>query len=157
MQAQIPRIRPMQIPVIQLAICLTIIQVIETYLFSDFEFLIWLFILIVLDTATGMILAWREKSFSSFGFSKVIVKVLLYGIALVVINVLQNFRIGGEHVPVFDWIDYFVLTAMVLREAISIFENIARIQSDLLPAWILVHLKAVENKIEHAADPDRPE
>ena len=156
MQAQIPYIRPMHIPHLKIAGFFTIIHLVETYLFSDFEFLIWLFILVVLDTVTGMVLAWREKGFSSFGFGKVIVKVLLYCIALVVVNVLQNFTIDGRPVAVFDWIDYFLLTAMVLREAISIFENIAHIQPGLLPGWILVHLKAVENKIEHAADPDRP-
>ncbi len=149
--SEIPRIKPMNLYIIHLAIFLTFLKIIETYLFSDYEYLIWLFILICLDTLTGIIYAWREKNFSSFGFSKVIVKVLLYAVALVVVNVLQNFKIGGQPVAVFDWIDYFLLTAMVLREAISIFENITRIRPDLLPAWILAGLKSFEKNIEQKA------
>ena len=146
----------MNIPHIQIALFATAIKLIQTYLFSDFEFLIWLFILIVLDTATGMLHAWKQKSFSSFGFSKVIVKVVLYVVALIVVNVLQNFKIGGEHVPVFDWIDYFLCTAMILREAISIFENIARIMPGLLPRWVLSHLKAFETSLDQKAAKHAP-
>ena len=147
----IPRIKPMNIQILYISIFLTFTQIIETYLFSDFEFLIWLFILICLDTLTGMIYSWREKTFSSFGFSKVIIKVILYAIALIVVNVLQNFKIGGVEIAVFDWIDYFLLTAMVLREAISIFENIARIEPALLPKWIVAHLKAFDTNLNQKA------
>lgn len=147
----IPRIKPMNLQLIYISIFLTFTKIIETYLFSDYEFLIWLFILICLDTLTGMIYAWKEKTFSSFGFSKVIIKVLLYAIALIVVNVLQKFTIGGSHVPVFDWIDYFLLTAMILREAISIFENIARIEPTLLPKWIVTHLKAFQTNLDQKA------
>ena len=103
-----------------------------------------------------MLYYWKNKSFSSFGFSAVIVKIILYCAALIVVNVLQNFTIAGQSVEVFGWLNYLVLTALVLREAISVIENIAKIDPRILPKWILSHLKAIETSLEKKADAQNP-
>lgn len=138
-----------------LSIFTTLMQVVEKYLFNDWEYLRWLVVLVAIDTLLGITYAWKTNQFSSYGFSKVIVKMLLYGCCLVVINVLTRFTIAGETPALMadlaSWFAYFLLTVLMLREAISVFENIAKIEPRFLPTWVLVRLKAFENQLTEKA------
>lgn len=130
----------------------TALKVIETYVFRDWEYLKWILVLVVVDTVLGAVAAWRSRAFSSRGFSSFIPKAAIYGGVLVVTNVLQHFTIGGQHVEAFDWLAHLILVGIILRESISVLENAAKIDSRILPSWILRSLKNVETKIgEHAA------
>jgi phage-related holin len=123
-----------------------IIKFIETYVYNDWSFLISLFILIALDTATGLIKAVVMKNFQSAKIGKIAVKITLYGIALICIHVLTNFTVNGEHPPLIGWFDDFAFSLLMLREGVSVLENIAIIKPDLLPKKLLTYLKEFDNE-----------
>lgn len=113
----------------------------EKYLFSDWQFLIALFVLILLDTILGIWKNLKTKSLSSRGFAGFFEKMGLYASFLIVTHVLITFTINGKPISVFGWIDSVFYSAIMVREAISILENIGAIKPDLIPAWILAYLK----------------
>lgn len=122
-----------------------VIEFCKVYIYHDVDFLISLFILIVIDTITGVVRSIKQHKFSSFKFGGLFMKLLLYGIVLETINVLIIFKIDGTHPKyILDWIPDFVFTAMMLREATSILENVALIKPDLLPKWILKRFEAFD-------------
>lgn len=136
----------------------TVVQkFIETYIYSDWDFLRALVTLIALDTITGVMKAWLKKQFSSYRLGQIIVKLALYAIALIAVHTLTTFTISGNHPAILDFTDDFMLTAMMVREAVSIFENIAIIKPDLLPRWILKRLESFdENGFEAKDDNSKP-
>lgn len=150
----------MNTQILLFSIFFTVLRIVETYVFRDWEFVKWVIVLLVIDTILGMIHAWRQQNFSSRGFSQIIPKAAIYGAALVVTNVLQYFTIKGVHVEAFDWLAHLILVGIILREAISVLENCAKIDNRILPAWILRSLKSMEKNMEAKADDapstDRP-
>ncbi len=114
---------------------------VEAYLFHDWSFLISLFILIAIDTITGVMKSVKQNVLSSMKFGRVFIKVLLYCFVLIVVNVLISFKVGGSHPVVFDWLEVFILTALMFREAISVFENVALIYPSLLPKFVMKRLE----------------
>lgn len=116
------------------------------YIFTDWQFLIWLFILIFLDTFTGAWSAIVKKEFGNEGWFKVVKKIILYGICLIVTHDLTSFTVAGKSMLVFSWLDDAIYSTLIIREAISIFEHIAIIAPGIFPAWILERLKKIEFK-----------
>ena len=121
-----------------------IIQIFEKYFFNDWQFLGFLVVLMSIDTITGFIKYWKLKQISSKGFSALFIKFLLYSSVLITGHVLTQFQINGNQNIIFSWIDDLIYSAIVVREAISIFENIAIINPELFPQWILKRLKAFD-------------
>ena len=120
---------------------LVVIQkIVNTYLFHDWSYLISLFILIGIDTTTGVIKAMQQHVLSSTRFGSLFVKVFLYCMVLITVNVLISFKVDGSHPIIFDWLEIFIFTALMFREAISIFENIAIIYPSLLPKYVMAKL-----------------
>lgn len=115
--------------------------IVEKYLFNDWQFLSALFVLVMLDTALGVWKNLKTKSLSSRGFAGFFEKMGLYASFLIVTHVLITFTVNGKEVGVFAWIDNVFYSAIMVREAISILENIGTIKPDLIPAWILAYLK----------------
>jgi toxin secretion/phage lysis holin len=122
-----------------------IIAFIETYLFQDWQFLKFLLILIVLDTVLGLINSWKKRQVSSYGFGKLITKLVLYLFFLVLIHVLCHFTVAGAQTHLFDWLNTLACSAIMLRESISILENLALINKKIIPTWVLDRLKKVED------------
>jgi len=122
-----------------------IVQIFEKYFFKDWEFLWFLFVMIIIDTITGVAKHWKLKTISSQGFSAFFLKVIIYSAALIITHVLMSFKIDGKINLFFGWFDDFIYSAIMAREAISIFENFAIINPDLFPAWILKRLKAFDS------------
>lgn len=114
---------------------------IQKYLFNDWEFLNWIFILIILDTFTGTWRAFNDKELSSRNFAQVIKKVIIYCVFLIVIHVLEFFTVKSEINAVFGWIDTLAYSTLIVREAISVFENLAAIAPNMFPIKILERLK----------------
>jgi len=123
-----------------------ILKFINTYVYDDWNFLVSLVILITVDTALGFFKAWRNNTISSKGFGDIITKVFLYCMTLITVHVLMNFTIKGVHPGVVAYVDDFALTSLMLRESISIFENIALINPKLVPPWILKKLKSFDSE-----------
>lgn len=115
--------------------------VFDTYVFSDWQFVLFLLIMIVVDTALGTYKAWKKRSLESRAYARLFEKILLYGSVLVMSHVLIRFPVSGTATGLFDWVDDVLYCAIMVREAISIVENVGEIKPDLLPAWVLARLK----------------
>lgn len=114
---------------------------ISEFVFSDLRFAVFLSILIALDTITGLWKAIKLKKVSSKGFGSVITKVLVYSIFAIVLHVLETFSDKDVVKVAFDWIGTTGYVAMIVRESISVIENLGAIQANLIPTWILRKLK----------------
>lgn len=123
----------------------TIKSIVEKYIFSDWEFLMFLVVLVACDTILGFYKAWKSKTIESKAWGQVIEKFLLYSMVLIVANVLTKFTVNGDTSSIFNWIDDVFFGALLVREAISILENIGEIKPDFLPAWILKRLKKFDD------------
>ena len=122
-------------------IFLVIQKFVETYLFHDWSYLSSLFILIAIDTITGAIKAIKEHVFSSRQFGRFIAKIILYCLLLIAVNVLISFKIDGHASNIFGWIELFMFNALMFREAVSIFENIALIYPSLIPQYVMKRIQ----------------
>lgn len=129
-----------------------LIAFLETYVFDDWEFLLFLLILITGDTILGFINAWQKHLLHSKGFGQILWKLFAYCSVLIVTHVLTHYRVDGVQNYIFLWFDDTAYAAMVLREAISILENIGLIYPGLVPKWILSRLKQMNltGKLENS-------
>lgn len=118
-----------------------IVHYIEKYLFADWQFAVSMVIMVLIDTMLGFVKHYKAKTVSSKGFGDVFIKVLIYTSMLMVTHILSHFKIGGSSVNIFAWIDYLVYSGILLREAISIFENITAISPGIISSKILKRLK----------------
>ncbi len=118
---------------------------IEKYVYSDWEFLMFLFVVISVDTVLGLIKAVVQKQVSSKGFGMVLRKIVIYAGALVTTSALVKFTIDGAPQAAFGFFNNVVFSAIMLREAISIFENISEIDPNVMPVWILKYLKKFDS------------
>lgn len=99
---------------------------IETYVFADWEFLKWLSLFMFLDMVTGIMKAVKRKeAVTSYGIRRTVVKALQYGIFLIVVHGLDNFRVKGEEIQVFGWLVTAAYSFLMGIEGKSILENLA--------------------------------
>ena len=113
----------------------------DTYIFADWQFVLFLLIMIVVDTVLGTYNAWKKKNLESRAWARLFEKLVLYGCVLIMSHVLIRFTIGGAATGLFDWIDDVLYCAIMVREAISIIENVGEIKPDFFPKWVLARLK----------------
>lgn len=119
---------------------------IEKYVFKDWDFAGYLLVLIVADTLLGVAKNIKNKTVSSSGFANFFIKLLVYSCVLISLHVLNNFTVNKVSHQLFDWSNTVVYTAIIIRELISIFENVAEIKPNLIPAWILKILKSHDSQ-----------
>lgn len=124
----------------------SIASLFNTYIFDDWSFLVYLVILIVLDTILGVWKAFKHGVISSSRFGGLVIKSVLYACFLVVVHNLTNFSQNEITKSIFLWVEELCYAALLVREAISIIENIGAIKPDLLPKWILKRLKSFDEK-----------
>jgi toxin secretion/phage lysis holin len=118
-----------------------ILDAFATFVFDDWKFLIFLGVLVFLDTVTGVVKAWKRCVVSSHGFTGVILKVFVYGVFVIVLHVLAKFSEKEAVQVAFDWVGTFGYAAVIVRESISIIENLGAIKPGLIPEWILKRLR----------------
>ena len=118
----------------------------NTYIFNDWSFLVYLVIMIMIDTILGVWKAFKYGNLSSARFGGLVIKSVLYAIFLVVIHNLTNFSTNDVTKSIFMWVEELCYAALLVREAISIIENIGAIKPDFLPVWILKRLKSFDEK-----------
>ncbi len=129
-------------------------QFVNKYIFDDWEFLKFLFVICSVDTCLGVLKAIKQKQVSSKGFGMVFNKLITYSAALICTHVLVHFTVEHKSYIVFSWMDSVIYSAIIVREALSIFENISYLQPGVFSASILKYLhqfdsltgKPVENK-----------
>ena len=113
----------------------------ETYVFADWQFLTFFLTLQVTDTILLFYKAIVSKSVSAKLFGIVFQKMLIYICFLVLVHIMANYTIAGERNNFFGWFTAVAYSAIMVREGISILENIGSIRPDLIPHWILKRLK----------------
>jgi phage-related holin len=119
---------------------------IEKYLFADWQFLHFLAVLVFIDTFLGFWKGYLTARVSSKAFAFLFTKVIIYGCFLIVVHTLTHFTVKGEVNPFFQWLDSFAYAAILVRESISILENMAMIRPGLIPKTILKRLKQYEKE-----------
>jgi hypothetical protein len=122
----------------------SVIEFIQKYIFADVDIAIFIAILITLDTGLGVWKGLKYNRFSSFRFNDVIEKVVLYGIFLIFVHICTHFNEGKSWLS--DWFDTVGYSIVIVREGISLIENIGAIRPNILPAWILKRLKDFDEK-----------
>lgn len=127
-------------------------SIFNTYIFNDWSFLIYLVILICFDTILGVWKAFKYGDLNSARFGGLVIKSVLYAIFLVVIHNLTNFSNNDITKAIFSWVEELCYAALLVREAISIIENIGAIKPDLLPVWILKRLKSFDENGKFVAE-----
>ena len=118
----------------------------ETYIYEDWGFLKFLLVLVVVDTLLGLYRAIRQKNLSSKAWGMVLDKVISYTSILIMIHVLSFFTVGGKVVEAFTWIKVIAYSMLMVKEGISILENVGAINSRLVPKWILKKLKEFDEE-----------
>lgn len=131
------------------AVPLTAITDFTQYLVQDWEFAKWIAVLVLVDTILGMWkhIAMSDASSEDFwsGFAK---KICVYLIIMILANVLSNYTIGGEAVGATGWMSKYLCIFIVVREAISILENINAVYP-ILPKKLLKKFKDFNNEGEY--------
>ncbi len=139
------------------------IRLFEKYIFNDWQFLIFLVIIIFCDTAVGFIKHYLKNSISDAGFGKFFKKIIIYGFTLHLCHILTHYQVNGAVNAIFNWVDDMIYAAIMTREAISILQHLGEIKPDLLPSWILKRLKKFDetgdiknltNETDHIQTPE---
>jgi len=132
---------------LMLSLTLTpIIAFLETFIFDDWEFVQFLAILVAGDTILGFIRSFKFHQVSSKGFGQIILKLLSYMSLLILAHVLTHYKVQGSPSYLFLWFDDMVYAVIIVREAISILENMASIYPQCIPDWLLKRLKEFDLK-----------
>lgn len=122
------------------AIFAVLVKIINEYVFDDWQFVITMAVIIMVDTLLGVYKAWRNKQVSSALFSKVFKKMLVYMAILIATHAATHLQANGKQVSLLTWVDSLVYAAIVVREFISILEKAAAL-GVILPGGILKHLR----------------
>lgn len=122
-----------------------LVELFEKYVFGDWEFVFFLLVLIILDTVLGFIRHWIAHDISSRAFGMIARKLLVYSSVMVLGHVMSRFSVAGEPVDSFVWFRYFACSALMVREGISIIENLEDIMPGFFPAWVIRRLKGFDN------------
>ena len=111
------------------------------YIYRDWEFAKWICIAVVVDTAVSLFKHWTVKDLSSEDFwVKFSRKIFVYICLLILSNLLTNYTVNGHLVGSTQWIGEYLCVYMLIREAISILENVNAVMP-IVPVWLLRRLK----------------
>lgn len=117
----------------------------------DAQLLIILCVLILLDSITGIIKAHKQKKpITSGGLKATVVKIFLYGITLITINLLAILllRLNIDLTFTVFWLAGF----LAIVEVKSILENITE-SGVLLPKWLNDKIRSLFNQLNNGKNP----
>lgn len=121
------------------------IEIFERYVFGDWEFVKWLVVMMFIDTLLGFVKHLIARDVSSRAWGMIAKKLIIYSCVLVLSHVMSNFSIAGQVVDSFVWFRYFACTALMIREALSIIENVEEICPGFFPVAIINKLKGFDS------------
>lgn len=128
---------------------LTFMVDVMKYIFQDWEFAGWICIAVIIDTVASMAKHWVHKDLNSEDFwNKFAKKIFVYIILMITSNLLVNYTVNGNIIGTTQWIGEYLCIMMLIREAISIFENVNGIMP-VVPSSILKRLKDFNEKGEY--------
>lgn len=118
----------------------------SVYIFSDWAFVRYLLVAIVLDTVLGFIIHWRDKDLSSKAYGMIAKKLITYSAVLILSHIVTKFTINGQPVETLAWFGTFACTSLMVRETLSIIENIEDIYPGFFPKSIIKRLKMFDSE-----------
>ena len=119
------------------------------YVFRDWEFAKWICAAVVVDTLISLVKHFIMKDLSSEEFwVKFSKKIFVYICLLILSNILTNYTVNGHIVGSTQWMGEYICTAMLIREAFSIVENINAVMP-VIPKSFLKRLKDFNEKGEY--------
>ena len=130
------------------------IELFEKYVFGDWEFVKYLVVLVVIDTILGFSKHYIKHDISSKAYGMIAKKIVSYSIVMIVAHVVATFRVGGEQIESLVWFRYFACSALMVREAISIIENLEVISPGFIPKSIVRRLSEVDSNTGKPIDRD---
>ena len=120
---------------------LTAVINVMSYIYRDWEFAKWIAVAIAIDTVASIVKHFVHKDVSSEEFwKKFSRKIFVYIALLILSNTLSNYTVQGHVVGPTQWISEYLCVFMMIREAISILENLNAI-IPIVPVWLLKRLK----------------
>lgn len=117
----------------------------------DYAFAANLALLIMLDTITGVWVAYKKKDISSNGFAAVFNKLAVYMILLIAVHAAttsKTLHIGG----LLSWVDSVLYTSIAVRELFSIMENLSKLGVITIPKAILERLGALNKSLNDTGE-----
>ena len=130
------------------------IELFEKYVFGDWEFVKYLVVLVVIDTILGFSKHYIKHDISSKAYGMIAKKIVAYSIVMIVAHVVATFRVGGEQIESLVWFRYFACSALMVREAISIIENLEVISPGFIPKSIVRRLSEFDSNTGKPIDRD---
>lgn len=117
---------------------------IEKYIWDDWTFLIFMVFLVGVDTATGMLYAWKQHEISSKKMKGLLTKVFAYGATLITVHIMSSFTVKNQPntmiADILPYLDSLMYSFLVFREVLSINENLGKLGYPMLPKFILKRL-----------------
>jgi hypothetical protein len=133
-----------------------VVRFAERFLWSDWEFAGFLGVMVAVDTAAGLLVAWRQSRISRELLDDLFIKLFAYGATLITIHTLSHHTVEGQPnsilgtiVPYFDAVVY---AAILVREALSLNEHLLKLGHPLLPPFLLRRLRRFYETGVTAAD-----
>ena len=109
----------------------------EMYIFQDWGFIKYLFIMVLLDTLLGIRRAKKQKDFHWKRLDGLLDKLITYISILVLVHVMTSFTVDDKTVTWFMWLRISVFSALIAKEGLSSLRNLAATNKDYVPAWLL--------------------
>lgn len=120
------------------------LNILERYVFGDLTTVWFLLLLVGIDTALGLRLAWLRKRANSREFGRVANKLLIYLSLLAAAYAVASMGGGDKDGWVFHGLRWLVVSFVAARELLSIVEKAAQMGVSL-PGYITKHLKEVRD------------
>lgn len=108
----------------------------DQYVFNHSGWVEIIAIAVVVDTVSGVAKSWKNKTFSSYKFGGVFVKVCLYALFVLVLGGLYN--VQSDITQAFATLGYSVI---VFREVLSFVENAEVLRPGTFPKWFVKRLE----------------
>jgi phage-related holin len=114
----------------------TFFSLFEKYLYNDWKVMTSISIFVLMDTFLGVYKSWKYKCLSSRYFSKFFEKVIAYFFLLIISHHIGNYSINDYAEPILNTLAGSLSLGILIREAISIIENIEIIRPGTVPKYI---------------------
>ena len=122
-------------------------QFIQMYVVGECHWVVYLATLMTLDTVLGFVKHWITHTVSSKGWGDIGIKLIVYTSVLILghaLGVVEH--AAGGHPAQLSWFKTFSCIFLIVREAISIIENIEEIKPGFFPKWLVKRLYTIQGK-----------
>ena len=116
---------------------LKLMEYVEIYIFQDWGFVKYLFIMVFLDTILGVRRSIIQKTFYWRNLNGLKDKLIVYISILVLVHVMTSFTVNDETVTWFSWLRISVFSGLMAKEGFSSLKNIAATNKSYVPVWLL--------------------